>query len=382
MDVIAFSSQEGTALRLTELDTPAILDHLLALDAEDRFLRFSYQADDVALAAYVHGINYNRDVVYGIWHEGLLAGLCHLTVFDDAGHPAAEIGISVSRSARGQGWSSRMLAAAIAEARKRGITQVSILFIRRNLRMMALAHRFCARIETDGDEAVAFLPVNERELARRIERYLLPSGIEVFEKRPVQSGAVPVVLVHGAGGDAWQWRQTFLPFLAQQGYHAIALSLTNHGGSRRESVGSVIDYVEDVEAVTRGLTMEPVIVGHSMGGFVVQHWLARNPARRAVLMGAVPFDKLDVDELRAAQDNLASPFARTVLAEAMANSPEARVENVKVPVTVIGGARDKVIPPAIVGRTARAYGRPALMLPNSGHAMMLGRDWQMAAEAV
>jgi pimeloyl-ACP methyl ester carboxylesterase len=276
-----------------------------------------------------------------------------------------------------------MLTASLAEARKRGISQVAILFIRRNLRMMALAHRFSGRIETDGDEAVAFIPVIERELARRVDTYLLPSGIEVFEKLPEQADAVPVVLVHGAGGDGWQWRQTFLPYLAQKGYHAIALSLTNHGGSRREQVGSVIDYVQDVELITRELAAEPVIVGHSMGGFVVQHWLARNPARKAVLMGAVPFDKLDRDELRAAQENLASPFARSVLAEAMANSPEARVENVRVPVVVvIGGARDKVIPPAIVGRTGRAYGQRPLVLPNSGHAMMLGRDWQTAADAI
>jgi len=373
----------GGPVRLTELDSQAILQHLLALNDEDRCLRFSRVIRDIALREYVAHIDFNRDVVLGVWGAFGLAGLCHLAVFDERGHPVAELGVSVDRRVRGRGLSSRMLAASLEESRKRGISTVYVMFMRRNFRMASLVSRAGATLAADDDECTASIQVVERQASSQVRVYHLDSGLEVLEKRAGHAGATPVVLVHGAGGCCWQWRIKFVPYLAAKGYDVHAVSLTNHGRSRRLSaVESVLTYVNDVEEVTRSLEAVPIIVGHSMGGFVVQHWLSRNDARKAVLMGAVPHNKLSSEELKQAQDNLFSYRSKEVLAQALAVSPAVRPADIRVPVTVLGGARDKVIPLDLVRRTAAAYGAELLELPNSGHGMMLGPDWQRAADAI
>lgn len=81
-----------------------------------------------------------------------------------------------------------------------------------------------------------------------------------------------------------------MPALAQRGHHCVALSLTGHGASGGRIRGtSVIDYVTDVEVVAGTLDTPPVVVGHSMGGFVTQHYVARgHPAAAIVLVSPVP----------------------------------------------------------------------------------------------
>jgi len=50
----------------------------------------------------------------------------------------------------------------------------------------------------------------------------------------------------------------------------------------------IADYVEDVAQVVGQLPEVPVIVGHSMGGLVVQKYLEKYIAPAAVLLASVP----------------------------------------------------------------------------------------------
>ena len=83
------------------------------------------------------------------------------------------------------------------------------------------------------------------------------------------------VLIHGAWHAAWCW-QNFLDFFADTGYRALAVSLRGHGGSatsKRLRRCSLADYVEDVESVAATLPARPVVIGHSLGGFIAQKYL-------------------------------------------------------------------------------------------------------------
>jgi pimeloyl-ACP methyl ester carboxylesterase len=101
----------------------------------------------------------------------------------------------------------------------------------------------------------------------------------------------PLLFVHGGWHAAWCWDEHFLDFFADAGYRAIALSLRGHGGSpttKPLSSCSIADYVEDVRSVADGLPASPVLIGHSMGGFVVQKCLDGRSAPAAVLMASMP----------------------------------------------------------------------------------------------
>ena len=116
--------------------------------------------------------------------------------------------------------------------------------------------------------------------------------LEVIDKgRFRDNRCAPVIFVHGGEHAAWCWDEHFLDFFAEHGYRALALSLRGHGASptaKRLKTCSIADYVDDLRSVAAGLPVAPVVVGHSMGGFVVQKYLESSAAPAAVLMASVP----------------------------------------------------------------------------------------------
>jgi len=117
-----------------------------------------------------------------------------------------------------------------------------------------------------------------------------PGVLEIRRRSP--SGAAfrtPLVFVHGAFVGAWCWDEHFLGYLSGRGFHTVAPSLRGHGGSAGDLQRSgVADYVADLESVVAELDTPPVLIGHSMGGLVVQKYLERHACRAAVLMASVP----------------------------------------------------------------------------------------------
>lgn len=234
----------------------------------------------------------------------------------------------------------------------------------------------------------------------------------------------PLLFIHGAYAGAWCWQEHFLDYFADAGFDAYAVSLRGHGGSQgRESLHSygILDYVEDVRRSAAGLDRPPVLIGHSMGGMVVQKYLERYSAPGAVLMASVPPSGLALSALRLMttdpalflQISLAqhgSPDAvdyrtasRALFADSVPDSQLARyagrfqqeshraiwdmtVGNLPrtwriepPPLLVLGGGQDVLFPEHMVHRTARAYGAEAEILPGMGHAMMLEPDWERVA---
>lgn len=99
--------------------------------------------------------------------------------------------------------------------------------------------------------------------------------------------ATPLLFVHGA----WCWAEHFLPYFAQHGYVSHALDLRGHGksdGMNRLRWTSLANYGADVEQVIRQLEQPPVLIGHSMGGLIVQKYLETHQSPAAVLLASVP----------------------------------------------------------------------------------------------
>src|SRR5512144_1448271 len=114
--------------------------------------------------------------------------------------------------------------------------------------------------------------------------------LEIISKHPVESRyPTPLLFIHGMMHGAWCWDVHFLDYFARQGFAAHAVNLRGHGGSEgRESLRStrIADYVEDVASVARQLPSPPILIGHSMGGFIIQKYLEDHDAPRAVLLSS------------------------------------------------------------------------------------------------
>ena len=232
----------------------------------------------------------------------------------------------------------------------------------------------------------------------------------------------PLVFVHGAWHGAWCWQAHFIPFFTRAGFAVHALSLRGHGGSDGRAGlrwHSIDDYVADLATVTAGLRPAPVLVGHSMGGLVVQKYLERGPAAAAVLLASVPTSGATATALRVlrhhpvqfAKINLRLSLYPVVETPELAREylfsrhtppeivaavhPQLQAESyrafldmmtrlpqperVRVPVRVLGAAEDGIFHPGEVERTARAYGTTAAIYPRMGHNMMLEPGWEQVA---
>jgi 3-oxoadipate enol-lactonase len=106
-----------------------------------------------------------------------------------------------------------------------------------------------------------------------------------------------LVFLHGIGGAARAWRGQ-LDYFADS-YHSIAWDMPGYGGSAALSTVSIASLADALGDFLHAAGVEkPVIVGHSIGGMIVQQLLAHDPdiAGAVVLAQTSPaFGKPDGD---------------------------------------------------------------------------------------
>lgn len=147
-----------------------IAQHLLALDARDRYLRFGYPASDEQVRRYVDGINFGADDVFGIYNRQLtLIAVAHLAFTVNADLSAgAEFGVSVLPHARGRGYGARLFERAARHARNEGVEVMHIHALSENRAMLNIARNAGATVERHGSEAEAFLRLPPATLDSRV----------------------------------------------------------------------------------------------------------------------------------------------------------------------------------------------------------------------
>lgn len=248
-------------------------------------------------------------------------------------------------------------------------------------------------------------------------------SLEVISRYPSKGKKrTPLLFVHGAFTAAWCWSEHFLEWFAERGWPAHAISLRGHGGSEGlEQLGNwgIDHYVADVMQVVAELAEAPVLIGHSMGGFVVQKCLEQQAFPAAVLMCSVPPKGLlasslsmiwshpdlmgslsqlmtggpvDIDSLKDAlfaQPASMADLQRYLLLSQVESQRAiwdmtmfnlVKPERLKpVPKLIIGAELDHIIPANQVRHTAEMYGVEPVIFPGMGHGMMLERDWAHVA---
>ncbi|HNK64225.1 MAG TPA: alpha/beta fold hydrolase [Flavobacteriales bacterium] len=249
--------------------------------------------------------------------------------------------------------------------------------------------------------------------------------LEIITRSPsVQSHATPLLFVHGMWHGAWCWDEFFLPYFADAGYHVTALSLRGHAGSEGRIQGSsIMDYVHDVEQAAKTLPTPPVLIGHSMGGFIVQKVLERSSAPAGVLLAPAPpfgvwhgtwlvlkhspltllkiLTRFRLAPLVETPENTRwaffskdMPHEQLLTYHAKMSDESFRMyldllglnlvntKKIKSPLLVLGAREDAVISVGDVEKTAHAYSTHAEFFPGMAHDMMLEKDWKAVAERI
>jgi pimeloyl-ACP methyl ester carboxylesterase len=250
--------------------------------------------------------------------------------------------------------------------------------------------------------------------------------LEILSHYPtVSPKAVPLLFVHGSFAGAAVWDEYFLPFCARHGYAAHAVSLRGHGGSAGHDGlpwWSLADYVADLQRAVAGLHRPPVLIGHSMGGMVVQKLIESQWVPGAVLMASVPpqgllpslwgmavshphllqqlalmqclgpqcatlnlmretlFSDDTPDEWLLDYFRLLQGESLRVGLDLLGWDPLRLPRDHGVPMLVIGGGRDTFFSAGLSRDIARHYDAEYELFPDLAHALMLETGWQPVAD--
>lgn len=237
----------------------------------------------------------------------------------------------------------------------------------------------------------------------------------------------PVLFVHGAWHGGWCWNEHFLDLFAGRGFRALALSLRGHGASPTEKslrTCSVSDFLSDLSAVAQQLPTPPVLVGHSMGGFVVQKYLERHNAPAAVLVASAPprgqlrslmrslrrhpyrsirfaltgnpahlygsttearelfFGAKASDHLVNAVTTRLQPESTRAIFVDMVATNLVDTGKISTPMLVMGGQLDEIYSASDIRRTAKAYHTEPVFFPDMGHELLLEPGWAEVANTI
>ena len=233
----------------------------------------------------------------------------------------------------------------------------------------------------------------------------------------------PLVFLHGIGGAARAWRGQIEAFSAR--YRAIAWDMPGYGGSaplEKVSIAALADALRDF--LQQVGARRPILVGHSIGGMIVQQLLATSVdiASAVVLAQTSPaFGKPDGDWQKSFIDARLGPLDRgetmvslapnlvrelvgddpdangmTLARECMAAVPEATyratmlallgfdqrnaLKNIAVPTLVLSGSKDNNAPAPMMAKMATYIpGAKYVELEGVGHLANLERPGEFNA---
>src|ERR1700754_3773953 len=227
----------------------------------------------------------------------------------------------------------------------------------------------------------------------------------------------PLVFLHGIGGAARAWRGQLSAFSDR--YRAVAWDMPGYGGSAPLASVSIAtladalqDFLQEIDA------KRPVIVGHSIGGMIVQQWLIKYPREAAAIVLAQTspaFGKAEGDwqkqfiEARLGPldrgDTMTSlapvlvnervgddpdPAGMNIARDCMGSVPEASyrammlallgfdqrkaLSDISVPTLVLSGSKDKNAPAPMMAKMATYIpGAVYVELEGAGHLVNLER---------
>ncbi len=258
------------------------------------------------------------------------------------------------------------------------------------------------------------------------------SRVSLVSRTPAAPGPLPPLLfLHGAWHGAWCWER-FMGFFVDAGFPCHALDLEGHGaeprGPRFDRL-RVCDHVPRLAAALSQITGDrpPILIAHSMGGWVAQSLLASEHAGAivgAVLVTPVPNRGVPLTTslkmmlqypltFARATFLLSVPIRDTRMTRRLFHLPDRPEEEVaaafarlvpesglscldmvmgfswvrpsrmrRVPLLVLGAEHDYFFPPACERRLADRLGADYVEFQGLAHNLMDGRRWDEVAGTI
>lgn len=148
--------------RLFAFDRRNLLQHFNALTTADRHLRFGASLSDAAIRAYVLGIDFGKDALFGAFDDDLiLVGMAHVA----RGGDYAELGLSVLRPYRNRGVGRSLLKRAHVHARTWGIRTLHMHCLAVNVAVVRLAREEGMEIAAESGDADAWVQIPPPDLS-------------------------------------------------------------------------------------------------------------------------------------------------------------------------------------------------------------------------
>jgi pimeloyl-ACP methyl ester carboxylesterase len=241
-----------------------------------------------------------------------------------------------------------------------------------------------------------------------------------------------LVFVHGPMLGPWSWTDRLVPYFESLGWRCFAPDLheawPDPAWSPRVARLPLSRYVERIDGVLGALPGPRILIGHSMGARIVEGLIERGAHDGAVLIAPAPPQGLEA-AARAIAARHPAAFARALLARrpllclgepgrpdvgrvgrlllhpgaprAAAERLAARLRDesfaaciawlrprpppprsLRLPVLMIGGREDPLLPVAALRRAAVEWGAVAQVVPHAGHCPMLEEGWLAVARHV
>lgn len=224
-----------------------------------------------------------------------------------------------------------------------------------------------------------------------------------------------IVFVHGICHGAWCWEEYFIPYFKELGYDCIALNLPGHDtpGSTKRISYALNEYVQALHSEVTKLSTPPIIIGHSMGGMILQRFLKTGSCKKAILLSSVPPAGALMASLRVIGNNpgtlpylftgnllgvfrkypafmfndikIAERFSRFMCAESFLAFVGLLVPvfpKITTPLLVIGGSQDQLITVKEFAQTAKRYGAKLEIIEGGSHDLMLDNDFEKTAKVI
>lgn len=243
-----------------------------------------------------------------------------------------------------------------------------------------------------------------------------------------------IVFIHGMFQNPKSWGN-WVDFFSQRGYNCLAPAWPLHEGEpahlrQNPPAGlgklELNDIVSEMESLILSQGTKPIVIGHSVGGLIVQLLANRGlialgvPIDSVAPNGMLDFDwgffknsmtianplkgdepiytdletfhasfanTLSEEEVRVAFEQYATHDSRNVLRDCMGEAGKVDLDVPHVPLLFIAGEKDQIIPASLAEKNARAYTDQSSTIDfkefsNRSHFICGEPGWQEVAEYI